>query len=145
MCIYCHKYSGKGARTPPFEPPRKEHVTPMGRPRLSPQDKRDARVQVLFTMRERAELEARAHALGLTLSEYIRRRTLGVPLPPQSADRETRDKLATSLLRIGVNLNQITKHMNAGRHAPPELPSLVATIETHLKMLTHDPRRDQTG
>jgi hypothetical protein len=70
---------------------------------------------------------------------------LGVPLPPQSADRETRDKLATSLLRIGVNLNQITKHMNAGRHAPPELPSLVATIETHLKMLTHDPRRDQTG
>lgn len=117
----------------------------MGRPRLSPDERRDCQTTVLYTMRERAELEARAHALGLTLSEYIRRRTLGVPLPPQSADRETRDKLATSLLRIGVNLNQITKHMNAGRHAPPELPSLVATIETHLKMLTHDSRRDQTG
>ena len=95
---------------------------------------------MLYTIQERAELERRAHALGLTLSEYIRRRTLGVPLPPQSADRETRDKLATALLRIGVNLNQITKHMNAGRHAPPELPSLVATIQTHLKILTSESR-----
>ena len=117
----------------------------MGRPKLSPQDKRDCRVTTVFTMQERAELEARAAAVGLTLSEFIRRRTLGVPLPPQSADRQTRDKLATSLLRIGVNLNQITKHMNAGRHAPPELPAVVAAINTHLKMLTDDSRRDHTG
>lgn len=112
----------------------------MGRPKLSPEERRDCQTTVLYTIQERAELERRAHALGLTLSEYIRRRTLGVPLPPQSADRETRDKLATSLLRIGVNLNQITKHMNAGRHAPPELPSLVATIQTHLKILTNESR-----
>lgn len=112
----------------------------MGRPKLSPEERRDCQTTVLYTIQERAELERRAHALGLTLSEYIRRRTLGVPLPPQSADRETRDKLATALLRIGVNLNQITKHMNAGRHAPPELPSLVATIQTHLKILTNESR-----
>ena len=112
----------------------------MGRPKLSPEERRDCQTTVLYTIQERAELERRAHALGLTLSEYIRRRTLGVPLPPQSADRETRDKLATALLRIGVNLNQITKHMNAGRHAPPELPSLVATIQTHLKILTSESR-----
>lgn len=113
----------------------------MGRPKLSPQEKRDCRVQAMFTMQERAELEARAEALGLTLSEFIRRRTLGVALPPQSADRQTRDKLATALLRIGVNLNQITKHMNAGRHAPPDLPAVVATINTHLQILTaHESR-----
>ena len=117
----------------------------MGRPKLSPEARRDCQTTVLYTMQERAELEARARALGLSLSEYIRRRTLGVPLPPQSADRETRDKLATSLLRIGVNLNQITKHMNAGRHAPPELPALVATINTHLKILTDEPSRDHAG
>jgi len=108
----------------------------MGRPKLSPEERRDCQTTVLYTIQERAELERRASALGLTLSEYIRRRTLGVPLPPQSADRETRDKLATALLRIGVNLNQITKHMNAGRHAPPELPALVATINMQLKILT---------
>lgn len=108
----------------------------MGRPKLSPEERRDCQTTVLYTIQERAELERRCHALGLTLSEYIRRRTLGIPLPPQSADRETRDKLATSLLRIGVNLNQITKHINAGRHAPPELPAIVDTINTHLKILT---------
>jgi hypothetical protein len=113
----------------------------MGRPKLSPQEKRDCRVTSVFTMQERAELEARASSLGLTLSEFIRRRTLGVALPPQAADRQTRDKLAASLLRIGVNLNQITKHMNAGRHAPPELPAVVATINTHLQILTsHESR-----
>jgi hypothetical protein len=138
MCIYLHKYSGSRRDTLPENPPKEEHVTAMGRPKLSPQDKRDSRVQTMFTMRERAELEARAEAVGLTLSEFIRRRTLGVPLPPQSADRQTRDKLATSLLRIGVNLNQITKHMNAGRHAPPDLPAIVATINTHLQILTAD-------
>lgn len=115
----------------------------MGRPKISPQERRDCRVTIMLTTQERVELEARADALGLSLSEFIRRRTLGVALPPQSADRQTRDKLATSLLRIGVNLNQISKHMNAGRHAPPELPAIVATINTHLKMLTHEPRRDQ--
>lgn len=113
----------------------------MGRPKKTPQDKRDSRMQVMFTLQERAELEARAAVVGLTLSEFVRRRTLGIPLPPQGADRLTRDKLATALLRIGVNLNQITKHMNAGRHAPPELPAVVATINAHLKILTsHESR-----
>jgi len=116
----------------------------MGRPLKSPQDKRDCRVAVMLTMAERAELESRAQGLGLTISDYIRRRALGVPLPPQAADRRVRDKLATSLLRIGVNLNQIAKHMNAGRHAPPELPSLVATIQTHLNVLTNESSRDNS-
>lgn len=117
----------------------------MGRPKLSPEERRDCQTTVLYTIQERAELERRADAVGLSLSEFIRRRTLGVPLPPQSADRQTRDKLATSLLRIGVNLNQITKHINAGRHAPPELPALVATINTHLKILTNEPSRNHAG
>jgi len=117
----------------------------MGRPKLSPEERRDCQTTVLYTIQERAELERRAHALGLSLSEYVRRRTLGVPLPPQSADRETRDKLATSLLRIGVNLNQITKHMNAGRHAPPELRAVLDTVRLHLKILTNEPSRDHAG
>lgn len=117
----------------------------MGRPTISPEKRREVRTAVLYTMAERAELERRAAALGLTLSEYIRRRTLGVPLPPQAADRSVRDKLATSLLRIGVNLNQMTRHMNAGKPMPPELPGLLDTIRTHLKMLTHEPDRDRQG
>ena len=107
----------------------------MGRPKTAPQDKRDSRATVLFTAQERAELETRAEAVGLTMSEFIRRRALDVPLPPQAADRVTRDKLATALVRIGNNLNQIAKHMNAGRQAPPDLPALLVTIRTHLAVL----------
>ena len=117
----------------------------MGRPKLSAEQSRDCRQTTLLTMHEKAELESRADAVGLTVSEFVRRRSLGVPLPPQSADRQTNDKLATALLRIGVNLNQIAHHMNAGRHAPPELPGLIMTIDHHVKMLTHEPRRDHAG
>lgn len=69
-------------RETPLKTPKKGTCEPMGRPKLSPQEKRDCRVQAMFTMQERAELEARAEALGLSLSEFIRRRTLGVALPP---------------------------------------------------------------
>lgn len=117
----------------------------MGRPKLSPEQRRDVQTTVLYTMVERAELERRAATVGLTLSEYIRRRTLGIPLPPQSADRETRDKLATSLLRIGVNLNQIAKHMNSGLPAPPELSGVLKTVQLHLKILSNESRRDHAG
>ena len=117
----------------------------MGRPKLSPEQRRDVQTTVLFTIEERAELEARARAVGLSLSEYIRRRTLGVPLPPQSADREARDKLATSLLRIGVNLNQMTKHLNAGKPVPHSLPSLLDHVRLHLSRLDHESRGDRTG
>ena len=110
----------------------------MGRPKNSPEAQRDNLLQVRLTAIEKAKLEERAGLVGLSVSEFVRRRALGVPLPPQSADRQTRDKLAVSLLRIGVNLNQIAKHMNAGRHAPPELPALVDTINTRLKILTAD-------
>lgn len=110
----------------------------MGRPKLTPDQLRDSRLSVMLTAAERAEIEQRASALGMNVSQFIRQRALGIPLPPAAADRQTRDKLATALLRIGVNLNQIAKHMNAGRHAPPDLPAVVATIDTHLAILTRE-------
>ncbi len=110
----------------------------MPRPSLPPDQQRDAPLHVRLTLIEKVRLEERARLVGLSISEFVRRRALSVPLPPQSADRQTRDKLATSLLRIGVNLNQIAKHMNAGGHAPPELFTLIETINAHLKILTAD-------
>ena len=40
--------------------------------------------------------------------------------------------LAVALLRLGVNLNQIARHMNAGKGAPPDLSALIARIEAIL-------------
>ena len=117
----------------------------MGRPKKSPNELRDVQTTVLYTAEERAELELRAKALGLTLSGYIRNRTLGIPLPPNAADRAVKDKLATALIRIGNNLNQMTKRINSGRPTPHDLPQLLDTLRAHLDRLHDEPRRDRTG
>ena len=87
----------------------------MARPKKSPEDLRDVRTAVMLTERERVELEQRASTYGLSLSDFIRRQTLGRPVPASVAEQKTRATLATALLRLGVNLNQITRHM-ASRH-----------------------------
>lgn len=118
----------------------------MGRPKKSPEDLRDTPVHVMLTMTERAQLEQRASTYGLSVSEYVRRQTLGRPLPASVADQHTRATLATALLRLGVNLNQITRHMNAGRPAPFHLPELLNDIRGHVDRLTrHESRRDRNG
>lgn len=118
----------------------------MGRPKKSPEELRDDPLHVMLTTRERAELEQRASAVGLTVSEFVRRQTLGRPLPASAGDRRTRATLATALLRLGVNLNQITRHMNAGRFAPPYLPELIEDIRGHVERLTRDESdRDRRG
>lgn len=118
----------------------------MGRPRKSPDDLRDVRTAVMLTEAERAELEQRASACGLTLSDFIRRQTLGRSLPASVAEQRTRAALATALLRLGVNLNQITRHMNAGRYAPYHLPELINDIRGHVDRLTrHESGRDRDG
>ena len=98
----------------------------------------------MLTLRERAELEQRATTFGLTVSEFVRRQTLGRPLPAHVAEQQTRATLATALLRLGINLNQITRHMNAGRFAPYHLPELINDIRGHVDRLTRDEsRRDR--
>lgn len=110
----------------------------MARPKKSPDTLRDVRTAVMLTAEERAQLEQRAAAYGLHLSEYVRRQTLGRPLPASVAEQHSRAVLATALLRLGVNLNQIARHMNAGRFAPPHLPHLIEDIRGHVERLSRD-------
>lgn len=119
----------------------------MARPKKLPGDLRDAPpLQIRLTEEERAELERRAQLVGLTMSEFIRRRSLGIPLPPGAAEHQARAALATALLRLGINLNQIARHMNAGRAAPSYLPALIEEIRRHVHDLAHDePGRDRHG
>ncbi|MCE7030989.1 plasmid mobilization protein [Jiella avicenniae] len=90
---------------------------------------------VMLTVEERAQIETAAEALGLSVSEFVRRRSLGHRMPASRTGEDNRAVLATALLRLGVNLNQIAKHMNAGRSAPPHLPELIATIDRHVERL----------
>jgi hypothetical protein len=118
----------------------------VGRPKKSPDQVRDRRAAIMLTDIERAELEQRADAFGVSLSEYVRRQSLGRAMPARVADDRTRAALATALLRLGVNLNQIARHMNAGRFAPPHLGELIEDIRSHVAQLTsHEPRQDRAG
>ena len=75
-----------------------------GRPKGS---RRGAKVEVRVSAAEKAGLQCSAREAGLTVSEYVRRRSLGQPVVAR-ADRETR----VLLRRIGVNLNQLARVAN---------------------------------
>ena len=101
----------------------------IARPRLSPTEKRTEILQIRVSPIERAKIEAKADQTGLTMSEYLR----GVALKPKLKVMQTRDvPLAThqELQRIGVNMNQIAKAMNAGQQNLPA-SLVIATEKLH--------------
>ncbi|WP_267426729.1 hypothetical protein [Methylobacterium sp. GC_Met_2] len=114
----------------------------MARPRKATEERRDQLLHVRLTTAERAELDRTAHALGLTTAEFLRRRSLGYRLPPAHGEQQATAALATALLRIGVNLNQHTHHVNAGRapHAA-KLADLINRINAMLDGI-YDPGTD---
>ena len=87
----------------------------MARPKKAPEERRDDTLGVQLTAAERAELESTAATMGLTTAEFLRRRALGYRMPATLAAQTQTAALATALLRIGVNLNQLTHQANAGR------------------------------
>ena len=69
-------------------------------------------------------------------SEFFRRRALGYRMPRSGIEQQKMAELTTALLRIGVNLNQIAHHVNAGRSTPVvELSDLIARINATMDAL----------
>jgi len=79
---------------------------------------RQSVIRVRTSEEERNELLARAQARGLTLSELVRRSGRSVRLPNARFDQR-QSKILTGLLgqlaKIGSNLNQLTRSVNARR------------------------------
>jgi len=108
----------------------------MARPKKAPEDRRNDQINPRLTAWERAEIEQTAAALGLSPSEFMRRRALGYRLPATVAAQRQIAVLATALLRIGVNLNQLTHRANAGREPPEDyLRDLAARISALLDQI----------
>lgn len=108
----------------------------MARPKKAEQERRDDRVEIRLTTAERVHLEQVADHYGLTSSEFMRRRALGYRLPAyRTAEKSEHAAIATALIRIGVNLNQIAKRLNAGWHSAPELPALIVRVNGALDRL----------
>jgi hypothetical protein len=104
----------------------------MARPRKAPEEKREGRLYPRLTTAERVEIEHHAAILGVSPSEFMRSRSLNYRLPAALAVQRHVAARAVALLRLGVNLNQIAHHMNAGRSAPPDLSALIARIDALL-------------
>ena len=100
-----------------------------GRPRLPDDEKRRGKIGFTPTNDERAEIEGRAALLNLTVAEYVRSACLGAPLSVKQ-HREFSPGDRHALNRIGININQIAKHLNAGRAINHP------TIDLALKALT---------
>jgi len=114
----------------------------MARPKKTPDELRSDTLGVRLTVIERARLDELAALHGLTTTEFMRRRSLGYRLPSPLAEQRGQAVMATALLRIGVNLNQLTHHVNAGALPPADLlPGLLARINLLLDKI-YDPGAD---
>ena len=87
----------------------------------APEDRHSRTLSIRLTPAEHADAVVVAEALGISVARLMRSRAEA--LPPNRADKE----LATELVRIGVNINQIAHAINAGTQ--PQLAELVPVLD----------------
>jgi hypothetical protein len=97
-------------------------------------DGQSKRSKARLGLRLRAEeceaISSRARRAGLTVSEYVRRRSLEYTIGPIiSIDVGELKLLHTQLKRIGGNINQIARAVNTLHHPEQELPALKETLD----------------
>jgi Bacterial mobilisation protein (MobC) len=108
----------------------------MARPKKTKDERRDDVLGVRLTDPERAELDEAAALHGLSASEFMRRRSFGQRLPPSVSEQRDQARQWTVLNRLAVNLNQLTRAVNAGRLPPiDELRTALAHIQSRLDAL----------
>ena len=113
----------------------------MARPKLDPAKRRTEQVNVPLSPAELAEVKARAEAMQTNVTAFLRASAIERQLTVkqyQTPDFETRH----ALIRIGTNLNQIAKALNAKREAlPVSLVECCEKLDALLEQwLIHDPQ-----
>ena len=117
---------------PPIEGGARRPNRRGGRPKKTEATGRGSRVHMLLTVAEKARVREAARRGGLSISEYVRRRTLGRPVTSRvDADAERQ------LRRIGVNLNQLARVANAAGQVKrgADLDALVDEIRRAIGVL----------
>ena len=118
----------------------------MARPKKPDHERRDHNAKVRLSSPELAQIEHSASMAGMTIADFFRSRALGHRIKSSTQiDREQMDTATVALLRLGVNLNQLTKHVNAGRPVPSvELADLITRINVAMDALDES-RSDRPG
>ena len=99
----------------------------MARPRLGEEERRPRTVGVRVTEAEETELRERAQSARLSMGAYLRRRALGQRVR-SAVERRLGVAELRELNRIGVNLNQMARAMNAGAVAGPGTRAAVERV-----------------
>jgi hypothetical protein len=84
----------------------------MARPRKAPAEARAMRLVMRVTTAEHLHIDGQALTAGLTAAEFARRAVLGLPVPVRRC-RMT-DAVLVELIRVGNNINQLTRAANSG-------------------------------
>ena len=98
----------------------------MARPKIDPSKRRSESVRVSLSPAEVTAIHEKAAKANTNVTAFVRAAALAKPVTvtqSQGMDFETRQELR----RIGVNLNQIAKAMNAGRQGLPSSLELACT------------------
>ncbi|UEG51850.1 plasmid mobilization relaxosome protein MobC [Mucilaginibacter daejeonensis] len=106
----------------------------MGRPALQEEDKRIIQVNIRLTKDENDLVCNYAQASAMTPANWIRQKAFtgrfpAIKLSPMNA------ALYRELHKIGVNLNQAVKQLNAGKLSPAFVTILTALIKTQKDIL----------
>lgn len=107
-----------------------------GRPKQTTDRAQTRHVGVRFTAAERAALDARAAAAGLSLSDFIRAASLDAAPPRRRRKADAEGVLSAVELRelnaVGVNLNQIARALNFGTRQPinDELQAAIDALQS---------------
>lgn len=96
----------------------------MARPAKHPDDRATSAFRIRLTAVEREQIEAKAAAAGVSLSQLIRSAVLRYRMPAPPIVREA----MAELHHIGVNLNQIARHANATGELRADLDTALAEV-----------------
>jgi hypothetical protein len=114
-----------------------------GRPQKAAHDQLSHVISFRVSPAELAKLNRRAAKAGQTnINAFARAAALGKPVTIRHESGPKINALAiTALNRLGVNLNQITHHINAGRKPQiPYIEELIERIDSALDgLLSDDP------
>lgn len=99
----------------PLSPPPPKGT--MGRPQLSADRRRTKRLGVRVSASEWRMIKARASRAGVRPTSFVREAALSAPRRSTSAADVATVEERRELRRIGVNLNQVARRLNAGADA----------------------------
>lgn len=107
------------------------------------EEKRDKKIEIRVTQKEKSDIEKQAQKLGLGVSEYARQFLIKgyVFQPPINGGEKEKNEEANqsfldkrTLIGLANNLNQLTRYSHENKFLHPKIESLISEIEKYFEV-----------